>query len=142
MGVSVSTAVILPVVASTQTSVRSLLGGCATSTDQISTPFSFSSSTHLIEPRLTLANAILLASCFVTCACLRSSASLSCAHKLQGAQLVASANAMTDLATGFIGTSTDRVNTFSDPRNASRYSTLPIALAIVSTVLSQANADY
>jgi hypothetical protein len=30
------------------------------STDQISTPFSFSSSTHLIAPRLTLATAIFL----------------------------------------------------------------------------------
>jgi hypothetical protein len=40
-------------------------------------------------------------------ACLSSSVSLCCAHKLQGAQLVASANAMTDLAIGFIRTSTD-----------------------------------
>src|SRR5262245_11340892 len=101
MGVSNSTAVILPVVASTQTSVRSFFGGSAISTDQISSPFSLSSSTHLIAPRLTLANAIFFACFFVTRACF--SNSLCCAHKLKGIQLVASANAITEPAIGFMG---------------------------------------
>src|SRR6516162_3632808 len=58
IGVSRLIAVIFPVVASTHTSVSSFLPGCLTSTDQISTPFSFSSSTQLIAPPLTLASAI------------------------------------------------------------------------------------
>ena len=51
VGVSMLSAVIFPVLASTHTSVKSFLPDCITSTDQISAPFTFLSSTHLILPQ-------------------------------------------------------------------------------------------
>src|SRR6266487_3863830 len=58
VGVATLTAIIFPVVASIHTSVRSFLPDCVTSTDQTSTPFTFSSPAHLIVSCLILASAI------------------------------------------------------------------------------------
>src|SRR5580704_9545022 len=65
-----STATISPVMASTLTSVMFLVPGVAISKDQMSLPFSFSSSDSLIVPLGTLARAIFSASAFVILASL------------------------------------------------------------------------